>query len=785
MSTPLKAIAVTINGIQDYIPTQGAINWGPYTTKTLYDLATSSLYPTGGSFPLTSDVNFGNSFGLISKYFDSNSANIATAGSIRLSNTDLIEWRNAANSGNDTLGVDGSDNLVYNGSIIPVGLNTLADGKIWIGNISNLPVAQTLTGDVTVTDLGVTSIGSQKIVNAQISNSAAIAYSKLNLNGSITNSDIYSSAAIAYSKLAPLNNSIVPVTNGSGVITSSIVTATTLGYLDATSSIQTQLNGKQTTLTIGNLTDVGTDGITVTGGTGAVIGTGTSISQHVADATHAGYLASADWSTFNGKQAAGSYITALTGDVTASGPGSAAATLATVNSNTGSFGSSTSIPSFTVNGKGLITAASGNAVVAPAGTLSGTTLNSTVVTSSLTSVGTITSGTWNGTTIAIAHGGTGVTSVTTTPTASAFAGWDANKNLSANNHLEGYATTATAAGTTTLVVGSAYLQYFTGSSTQTVLLPVTSTLVLGQQFLITNLSSGAVTVQSSGANTLQAMVANTQLIATVTAITGTGTASWSWEYSPLGTTPVAMGGTGDTSLTAYAVLTGGTTSTGAVQSVSGVGTSGQVLTSSGAGALPTWQSVSGNGTVNSGTIGQNAVYTGTNAVSSGLTMSMNNTKITSLANGTAATDAAAFGQLKVLQTVTATFNLSNNSSTSNTFTNTSTTLAITPTSSSNRILIMVSGMLGSASTVIGNQVYATINSSANGNLGNSTYGLTTSTNLISSAVTANFFPCSMTVVDSPASGSAVTYTVQFKADASATVYWGYGIKATITLMEIV
>ena len=52
---------------------------------------------------------------------------------------------------------------------------------------------------------------------------------------------------------------------------------------------------------------------------------------------------------------------------------------------------------------------------------------------------------------------------------------------------------------------------------------------------------------------------------------------------------VAQGGTGDASVTAYAVLCGGTTSTGAVQSVSGVGTSGQVLTSNGASALPTWQ----------------------------------------------------------------------------------------------------------------------------------------------------------------------------------------------------
>jgi hypothetical protein len=63
-------------------------------------------------------------------------------------------------------------------------------------------------------------------------------------------------------------------------------------------------------------------------------------------------------------------ITALTGDVTATGPGSAAATLATVNSNVGSFTTAT----ITVNAKGLITAAS-----------SGTSFNvNTILTSSST-----------------------------------------------------------------------------------------------------------------------------------------------------------------------------------------------------------------------------------------------------------------------------------------------------------------------------------------------------------------------------------------------------------------
>ena len=56
--------------------------------------------------------------------------------------------------------------------------------------------------------------------------------------------------------------------------------------------------------------------------------------------------------------AGGSGITALTGDVTASGTGSVAATLATVNSNVGTFGSTNLVPVITTNAKGLITAIS-------------------------------------------------------------------------------------------------------------------------------------------------------------------------------------------------------------------------------------------------------------------------------------------------------------------------------------------------------------------------------------------------------------------------------------------
>lgn len=152
--------------------------------------------------------------------------------------------------------------------------------------------------------------------------------------------------------------------------------------------------------------------------------------------------------------------------------------------------------------------------------------------SPITSSGTL-AVSYSGTALPIANGGTAVTSVTTAPTATAFAGWDANSNISANSMISGYATTATAAGTTTLTVSSAQQQFFTGTTTQTVKLPVTSTLVDGMSYTIVNDSTGVVTVESSGGNTLQAMAANTMLEATVISTSGTGTASWNWTYVPI------------------------------------------------------------------------------------------------------------------------------------------------------------------------------------------------------------------------------------------------------------
>jgi hypothetical protein len=132
-------------------------------------------------------------------------------------------------------------------------------------------------------------------------------------------------------------------------------------------------------------------------------------------------------------------------------------------------------------------------------------------------------------------------------------------------------------------------------------------------YLINNTCADAVTVKNTSGTGIAVPAGKTMFVYN----NGTNVVDVVTHLSSLtlGTDlPVTEGGTGASSQTAYAVLAGGTTSTGAYQSVASVGSSGEVLTSNGAGALPTFQTPAPGGTtIPAGTVmlfGQTSAPTG-------------------------------------------------------------------------------------------------------------------------------------------------------------------------------
>jgi hypothetical protein len=176
--------------------------------------------------------------------------------------------------------------------------------------------------------------------------------------------------------------------------------------------------------------------------------------------------------------------------------------------------------------------------------------------------------------------------------------------------LGGYTTTVTAAGTTTLTSSSTLNQFFTGTSTQTVVLPVVANLVLGQQYIIHNNSTGTVTVNSSGSNLVATVTANTTLVVTCILVTGTDAASWDADFTGFtDTLPVVRGGTGLGSGTSGGILA--YTATGTLAS-SAVLAQNKVVIGGGAGVVPSTTTVLGTAAaVTSGTYIQAVGYADT------------------------------------------------------------------------------------------------------------------------------------------------------------------------------
>jgi hypothetical protein len=153
----------------------------------------------------------------------------------------------------------------------------------------------------------------------------------------------------------------------------------------------------------------------------------------------------------------------------------------------------------------------------------------------------------------------------------------------------GYTSTATGGTTTTLTASSSANQFFVGTTTQTVKLPDTSTLTVGQEYIITNNSTGALTIQTSAAGALATINAGTQVTFTVAS---TSAQTWVQEITGFNSST----GTGAAVFATNASLTG-TSITNASLTTPTIGYGGASFTGSTSGSTTLVASATASGTL--------------------------------------------------------------------------------------------------------------------------------------------------------------------------------------------
>jgi hypothetical protein len=141
-------VSLVIAGISYQYPQTGDLTWGDGASTWAQAVTASMLQTSGGLFQITADVDFGSAKGLIALYFKSRTANTPSTGSVRLAKTDFISFRNNANSADLALGINGSDQLTFNGGAFLTTAGSISASKILVSDGSSNIISSSTNSSV-------------------------------------------------------------------------------------------------------------------------------------------------------------------------------------------------------------------------------------------------------------------------------------------------------------------------------------------------------------------------------------------------------------------------------------------------------------------------------------------------------------------------------------------------------------------------------------------------------------------------------------------------------------
>jgi hypothetical protein len=241
------AISLTVtgnSGASTYSSGTGVLNVPTYTLAGLGGITATFLSGTSG-------ISYNSATGVISY-----SGTVYTDASIRAL-------------------LSGGTGISYNSSTGAISYS----GTVYTDSSVRALISITTTGDSGASTYNNTT-GVINVPNYTLAGLGGISYTSLSGGTGITYNN--TTGAISYSGTVYTDASVRALISASGAVS----------YNNTTGVIS---------LTSGNLTEATSSVLTITGGTGAVLGSGTSIQVKQASTSVSGFLSSTDWNTFNGK----------------------------------------------------------------------------------------------------------------------------------------------------------------------------------------------------------------------------------------------------------------------------------------------------------------------------------------------------------------------------------------------------------------------------------------------------------------------------------------------------